>query len=118
MEKDFIKQNIEKLDVETLPYFVNEVFLELGNNPDDSIYTKEMFKDCYNNYFFSELVTDNIIDNILLGNANLNDDYFYFDGYLHLQSKNYSDVVNDFLFDIDNNQYDNEKVKEILENYL
>lgn len=117
-EKEFIKQNIKELDIETLPYFINEINLELANNPDDDIYTMDMLDDNFKNGYFSDIVTDNLIRNILLGNANVNDDYFYFDGYLHLQSKNYHDVINDFLFDIDNNQYDNEKVKEILENYL
>ena len=117
-EKEFIKKNIKELDIETLPYFINEINLELANNPDDDIYTNDMFNEYIQQGYFTTLVTDNLVSNILYGNASVNDDYFYFDGYLHLQSKNYHDVINDFLFDIDNDQYDNEKVKEILENYL
>ena len=68
--KDFIKREVSQLNINIIPMFYNEVKLEVDNNPDDCIYNMSDLDYNIKNNIFSDVVTDNIVRNILMGNAN------------------------------------------------
>ena len=71
---------------------------------------------------FTDIVTGNLLRNILYGNADVNNDYFYWDSYIHLQSINYADIKEKFIFEIkDTNMFDMDMLKEVrvyLDSYI
>lgn len=110
----YIVERMELLDIDTFMYFYNDVCINVLNDGDRSIYTIDELEYNILNNMFSNLVTDNLLRNILYGNANVNNDYFYWDSYLHLQSISYYDAKQDFISELkDEVTYDYDMLEEI-----
>lgn len=111
---EYIVDRMELLDIDTFMHFYNDVCINVLNDVDKSIYTIDELEYNILNNVFSNLVTDNLLRNILYGNANINDDYFYFDVYIHLQSMSYYDAKQDFISELkDEVTYDYDMLEEI-----
>ena len=111
---EYIIERIELLNIDTFMFFYNDVCIDVLNDGDKSIYTIDELEYNILNNMFSNLVIDNLLRNILYGNANVNDDYFYWDTYLHLQSISFSDIKKDFISELkDGVTYDYDMLEEI-----
>ena len=114
-QKNIIKNSIKKMNVDIFQYFYNQVNMEVFNNSDDNIYTFDTFNEYIKQNMFSDNVMDNLIQNIGYGNIDCNDDYIYFDVYLHLQSISFDDIKDDFIDELENEIDDKRIIKSIME---
>lgn len=118
----YITENIENLSIEQFMYFYNDINIEILNDSDRNIYTLDELEENIESGMFTDIVTGNLLRNILYGNADVNNDYFYWDSYIHLQSINYADIKEKFIFEIkDTNMFDMDMLKEVrvyLDSYI